>query len=104
VLALVQPKAEESHEEAVNDVASALLSVAEALGIAGRVVTTTISTAGAAVIERIPTASYISTRDVNRSQLSFCAVAMEGLAKDGGLFVPAQVLSLCVIGLIMTLP
>jgi hypothetical protein len=91
VLAIVQPSPEQSCEEAVNTVTSALLSVAEALGVPGRVITTPVSTVGAAVIERIPTVAYVSTRDVNRTPLNFCAVAMEGLAKDGGLFVPTQV-------------
>ncbi len=75
----------------VDAVSTAMLAAAAAVGVSGSVLITDPTSTPTHVTTSIPVPTYVSTRDPTQAQHSFRFVAMEGLAKDGGLYVPSQV-------------
>jgi shikimate kinase len=88
VMALTQ----NSSPEELQAIADAMQAAADELLISGRTIVSKPSSVGAQVVVTAPgPRQYISTRDVSRAPKSFEYVAMQGLAADGGLFVPTEV-------------
>ncbi len=84
--------AQGSSQEELQAIADAMQAAADDLIIAGRTIISKPSQLGAqVVVDAAPARQYISTRDVSRAPKSFEYVAMQGLAADGGLFVPTEV-------------
>ena len=86
VMALLPPTAN------AHAVAACMLAAAESVGVSGHVIQTSPTSLCSHASTVIPVPAYVSTRDASRTSHTFRFVAMEGLAKDGGLYVPVQVL------------